>query len=144
MSFCLSVNFMSFCLSIKFLYFCLFGLTLLWSNVWRVSSSKSHSFFPNSKWSLTHSLTHWPGVGIGIELPVQLKRALIKFWICWHYYARAVMNDHYPMEPSAQLYGLLDPPQSFVTSSHSSSSPSQKRGFCVCPDHFSCLHSIQL
>ena len=37
--------------------YCLFVLTSLWSNVWRVSSLKSHSFFPNSKWSLTHSLT---------------------------------------------------------------------------------------
>ena len=39
----------------------------------------------------------------------------------WHYYyaARAVMDEHYPMEPSGQLYGLLDLPQSFVTSSHS-------------------------
>ena len=49
------------------------------------------------------------------------KKALSKFWISLHYYARAAMNDHYhPMEPSGQLYGLLNPPQSFVTSSHSS------------------------
>ena len=55
LSFCLFV-FLSFCLFCLF-SFCLFFLTSLRSNVWRVSSFKSHYLCQNSKVAVTHWLT---------------------------------------------------------------------------------------
>ena len=60
LSFCIFV-FMALCLfvflSFSILSFCLFVWTSLWSNVWRVSSLKSHSFCRNSKVTLNHWLS---------------------------------------------------------------------------------------
>jgi len=66
LSFCLFV-FLSFSLSV-FLSFC---VESCWSNVWKVSSFKSHYLCKNSKVAVTDSVTQWPRSGI--ELPGQLK-----------------------------------------------------------------------
>ena len=66
----LLLYFLPFCLFV-FLSFCLFVYTSCWSNVWRVSSLKSHSLCRYSKVAVTHWVTHWPRSGI--ELPGQLK-----------------------------------------------------------------------
>ena len=60
---------LEFCHFVFFLFF--FVWTSCWSNVWRVSSLKSHSLCQNSKVAVSHSLTQWRRSGI--ELPGQLK-----------------------------------------------------------------------
>ena len=52
--------------------FCLFGvlsfcLDSCWSNVWKVSSLKSHNLCQNSKVAVTDSLTGWPRSGIELH-----------------------------------------------------------------------------
>ena len=62
---------LSFCLFV-FLYLCLFVWTSCWSNVWRISSLKSHYLCQNSKVALSYSAR------VGIELPGQLKKVTCK------------------------------------------------------------------